>query len=173
MSIPISQLPVLSTANAATAFPVVAAGATQQISGANLLAYFTAGNTNGTVTNVSFSNTNGFVGTVANSATLPNVTINVDGTHYLPTTTDEANWNAKQATINFADAEIPTGNVNGVNLSFKLAHTPNPNASLLLILGGLVLSHTANIPDYTLTGNTITYVTAPGSGATHEAFYRY
>lgn len=50
----------------------------------------------GTVTSVSVATANGFQGTVATPTTIPAITLNVDGTHYLPTVTDETNWNAKQ-----------------------------------------------------------------------------
>ena len=53
----------------------------------------------GTVTDVSLTPANGFTGTVTNPTSTPDIQINVDGTHYLPTTTDEANWNAKNGTI--------------------------------------------------------------------------
>jgi len=52
----------------------------------------------GSVTNVSVVTANGFQGTVANSTTTPSITISPDSTHYFPTLTDEANWNAKAPT---------------------------------------------------------------------------
>lgn len=72
----------------------------------------------------------------------------------------------------FADEETPTGTINGVNTSFTLANAPNPAASLLLILNGLVLQQGS---DYSLSGNTITFLGAalPQTGDTLLAFYRH
>jgi hypothetical protein len=50
----------------------------------------------GSVSSVSVAAANGFDGSVTNPTTTPNISIRVDDSHYLPTTTDEANWNAKQ-----------------------------------------------------------------------------
>lgn len=58
----------------------------------------------GTVTTISVATANGFQGTVANPTTTPAISVNVDGTHYLPTTTDQTNWNAKQAAGNYITA---------------------------------------------------------------------
>lgn len=71
----------------------------------------------------------------------------------------------------FADAEVPTGTVNGSTTAFTLAQTPNPAASLVLVLNGI--TQTAGGTDYTLATNTITYVAAPPTGSIHEAWYRY
>lgn len=70
----------------------------------------------------------------------------------------------------FADAEIPSGVVNGVNKVFTLAHAPNPPLSLQLVMNGAVQEMTA---DFSLSGNTITFVTAPPSLSNLEARYRY
>src|SRR5690348_8536175 len=58
----------------------------------------------------------------------------------------------------FADGEVPTGAVDGVNKVFTLAHTPNPALSLVLDYGGAIQEQ---VEDYTLAGNIITFVTAP------------
>jgi len=68
----------------------------------------------GSVTSVSFSDGNGFQGQIANPSTTPLITINVDPTHYLPTTTDATNWNNKQNPLGFtpenvANKGIPNG----------------------------------------------------------------
>ncbi len=55
----------------------------------------------------------------------------------------------------FVDAEIPAGLRNGSNVIFTLNSSPNPQNSLELYLNGLRLSVGA---DYTLDGNTITFV---------------
>lgn len=55
----------------------------------------------GTVTNVGGSTSGGFVVSIANPTTTPVISIATDGSHYLPTTTDQTNWNSKQAAGNY------------------------------------------------------------------------
>lgn len=70
----------------------------------------------------------------------------------------------------FVDAETPTGTVNGSNNTFTLANSPTPAASLQFSKNGqLLISGGA---DYTLSGATITTVTAPKTGDVILAFYR-
>ncbi len=71
----------------------------------------------------------------------------------------------------FADAEVPTGTINGVNATFTVAHTVSPAASLKLFKNGQELI--AGGADYTLATATITMVTAPATGDTLIAFYRF
>lgn len=73
------------------------------------------------------------------------------------------------STINFADSETPTGDVDGVNTDFVLAHTPAAG-SLKIYLNGMRMSLTE---DYTLITATITFLTAPGSGSIITCDYRY
>lgn len=68
----------------------------------------------------------------------------------------------------FVYRETPSGTVNSSNVAFTLAHTPNPAASLCLFLNGQLLTYTE---DYTLSGNTITFVTAPDTGSIIRASY--
>lgn len=72
---------------------------------------------------------------------------------------------------NFSDAEVPSGAINGVNTTYTLAFSPSPAASLILIRNGIVL--TAGGVDYTLSGQTITMVSAPLSGDSLAAWYRH
>jgi len=72
--------------------------------------------------------------------------------------------------VTFADTEVPSGTINGANAVFTLANAPSPAASLELFLNG-VLQRPAGV-DYTLSGLTITYVTAPLTGETHVCWYR-
>jgi len=72
--------------------------------------------------------------------------------------------------VTFADTEVPSGTVNGANTVFTLANAPSPAASLVLFLNG-VAQRPAGV-DYTLSGLTITYVTAPLTGETHVCWYR-
>ncbi len=71
----------------------------------------------------------------------------------------------------FIDGDSPGGAINGSNRDFTLSQAPNPQASLLLYRNGLLQKRTL---DYTLTGNTISFVPAatPQSGDTLIASYR-
>lgn len=73
---------------------------------------------------------------------------------------------------NFADNEIPQGNVNGVNQTFLLQTSPVPPNSLHLYANGLRMSVGS---DYVLAGNRISFLGlyVPGSGDTILADYRY
>lgn len=73
------------------------------------------------------------------------------------------------STINFADSETPTGDVDGANTDFVLAHTPE-TGSLKVYLNGMRMSITE---DYTLATATITFLTAPDSGSIITCDYRY
>ena len=55
--------------------------------------------------------------------------------------------------------ETPTGTVDGANAEFTLANTPNPLTSLKVFVNGMLLKEAGE--DYTLVGDTITFVTAP------------
>lgn len=73
---------------------------------------------------------------------------------------------------NFADWITPAGAVDGSNYSFTLPQPPNPAASLKLYLNSL-LQEEGTPGDYTLSGTTITFASAPPLGSTIAAFYRY
>ncbi len=75
------------------------------------------------------------------------------------------------SSFSFSDEEIPTGTINGSNVTFTLAHTPSPGASLQLFLAGLMQWQNAS-GDYTLSGSTITFLAAPTTGPL-LAFYRF
>lgn len=77
----------------------------------------------------------------------------------------------KTASYLFADNKTPSGLINSSNKVFTLPSNPNPNGSLRLYLGGDL--QVAGGSDYTLSGVTITFVTAPATGKTLRAFYRY
>jgi hypothetical protein len=74
-------------------------------------------------------------------------------------------------TGNFSDAEVPSGSINGSNVTFTLAHTPNPAASLDCFENGL--EQRASGADFTLATATMTYGTAPPTGSTLVCYYRY
>lgn len=64
--------------------------------------------------------------------------------------------------------ETPTGTINGSNTSFTLANTPI-SGSLQLYRDGQLLNGGGN--DYTLSGTTITFTTAPATGSVLLAYY--
>lgn len=72
---------------------------------------------------------------------------------------------------NFADAEVPSGLINGTNAAFTLLHTP-AGSSLQLYRNGIV--QTAGI-DYTLSGSAITFnqVSIPQTSDALIAWYRF
>jgi hypothetical protein len=84
---------------------------------------------------------------------------------------DEAIKIAQQygGSINFADDEIPTGDINGVNTDFVLAHTPTAGTLKVYVNGQ---RFTVDV-DYTLAGNTIIFFTAPPTGSGIICDYRY
>lgn len=72
--------------------------------------------------------------------------------------------------VNFSDAEIPSGTVNGTNAHFVLNASPSPPLSLILTLNGQVLEASS---DYVLTGQNITFTVPPSTGDSLEAWYRF
>jgi hypothetical protein len=60
----------------------------------------------------------------------------------------------------FVNSEVPTGSVNGVNVTFTLANTP-VTGSVQVFLNGVRQKLTT---DYTIATGTITFVTAPYTG---------
>jgi len=75
---------------------------------------------------------------------------------------------------NFSDEEVPAGTPNGTLASFTLAHTPNPSTSLKVYHNGLRMQQGTSA-DYTLSGNTITFLAGaiPETGAVLVADYRF
>jgi hypothetical protein len=93
------------------------------------------------------------------------------------TVADNATTGATDVTIsatgvNEANEEGPAGQINGVNKTFTLAHTPNPATSLRLVYRGMTLRSGASY-DFTLSGNTITMNYAPTTGGNLIAWYEY
>lgn len=64
--------------------------------------------------------------------------------------------------------ETPSGTINGSNTAFTLAQTPLENDSVELYQDGLKLTYTT---DYTISGTSITMVTAPVVGQSLRANY--
>jgi hypothetical protein len=72
-------------------------------------------------------------------------------------------------TVNFVTGEVPSGAINGVNVTYTLANTPVAG-SLALFQEGARLT---NGVDYTISAITITFVTAPKPNDLLLADYRY
>ena len=69
----------------------------------------------------------------------------------------------------FIDDETPSGTVNGANKAFTIANTPNPSGSLKVYVNGQRMRLTE---DYTFSGKTITFGTAPPTGSILLVDYR-
>jgi hypothetical protein len=69
----------------------------------------------------------------------------------------------------WADAEIPSGLINGSNTAYTLAASPSPSTSLALYANGVRLRPTT---DYSITGSAITMVAALQTGDWFYADYR-
>lgn len=110
-----------------------------------------------------------FVGQILGSQTVGQVL-----TTTAPGVSGWANLPASAVVPNFADAEIPTGTINGTNPTFTLAHADtSTGTSLVLTRNGVVQQTGGN--DYTLSGSTITFTTSsiPQTGDILQAWYRY
>jgi len=127
----------------------------------------------GTVTTVSVATANGFAGTVANPTSTPAITISTTVTGVL-----KGNGTAISAAVagtdymapsNFVVRETPSGTINGVNTTFTLANTPIAGTEMLFLNGILQEPGAGN--DYTISGATVTYLTAPLTGDRLKACY--
>lgn len=74
------------------------------------------------------------------------------------------------SSANFVDKEVPSGAINGSNTTFTLANTPTSGTEHVYLNGLLQESGTGN--DYTISGATITYLTAPLTGEKIRVSYR-
>lgn len=79
-------------------------------------------------------------------------------------------YGAIPALPHYGDNIVPTGTINGTNKIFTVVNAPTPALSLQWFLNGLLIKQGV---DYTVSGSTITYTTAPLTGDTHAAYYRY
>lgn len=61
--------------------------------------------------------------------------------------------------------ETPSGTVNGSNVTFTIANTPLEDDAVLVIVNGLIQQRGAG-NDYTISGTTITFNTAPATAST-------
>lgn len=107
-------------------------------------------NTLGTVTSTLLNNNS-----ATRQYTFPNKDITVAGLEDISTLTPIS--------------EVPSGTLNGVNTVFTLSQTPF-NAEVIVTLNGLKQKKTV---DYSISGLTITFVVAPDTDISIEAFYLY
>lgn len=126
----------------------------------------TGSGSGGTVTSVSVSTANGFAGSVSSATTTPAITISTTITGLL-----KGNGTAVSAAAAGTDylapssvvtRETPSGSVNGSNTAYTLANTPLSGTEQVFLNGILQEPGAGN--DYTISGATITYLTAPVSG---------
>lgn len=66
-----------------------------------------------------------------------------------------------QSLKRFWEGEVPSGTINGSNTVFTLAQTPVENEAVDVYLDGLKQIPTT---DYSISGTTITFVSAPVAG---------
>jgi hypothetical protein len=136
-------------------------------------AIYGAGGGSGTVTTVSVVSANGFAGTVATAGTTPAITISTTITGVLKgngTAISAATAGTDyMAPANFVVRETPSGTINGSNVTFTLANTPVSGTEQIYLNGILQESGAGN--DYTISGATITYLTAPATGDRLKATY--
>lgn len=118
------------------------------------------------VSSVSVTSANGFAGTVANSTTTPAITVSTTVTGLL-----KGNGTAVSAATagtdyvvpaTFVVRETPSGTINGSNTSFTLANTPVSGTESVFLNGILQDAGAGN--DYTISGTTITMLSAPLTG---------
>ncbi len=86
-----------------------------------------------------------------------------------PVGTGGGGFNYGALEIHIIDDETPTGTVNGVNQTFTINHAPSPVTSLKVYVNGARMRITE---DYTFSGQTITFVTAPPTGSILLTDYR-
>lgn len=80
-------------------------------------------------------------------------------------------YRTASGTTNFADREVPSGAIDGINATFTLAHTPT-TGSLHLYLDGILRNEGAG-NDYSLSGTTIVFTASPPRDSVLLASYRY
>jgi len=89
---------------------------------------------------------------------------NVVATYPYATTVQNITW-----------VEAPTGNADGVNVTFTLSNSPNPSDALMFYVNGVLQKQNTGFTtsDYDLSGNTITMTYAPSPGSNLLATYPY
>lgn len=87
-----------------------------------------------------------------------------------PTTLDDLRITYTYASsTNYISQESPSGSVNGINVIFVLSQTPTSNSEMVF-LNGLLIKRTV---DYTISGTTLTFTSAPTTGDDVKITYLY
>jgi len=99
-------------------------------------------------------------------STIPEVKLNIandpsDGRFLKYTTASGMQWS--DVTLSeMIVSEVPTGDINGSNVTYTLANTPLANTDMVYLNG--LLQERGVGDDYTISGDTITFVVAPATG---------
>lgn len=88
---------------------------------------------------------------------------------FLMTDGQHATWETNAGGGNWSFKEVPTGLVNGSNTTYTIAHTPDSGAEHVYRNG--VLQKATD--DYTISGTTIAFTTAPETGDALAVTYKY
>jgi hypothetical protein len=86
------------------------------------------------------------------------------------TSSVQTQLDAKADSADFVSKEVPTGLINGSNTSYSLVNTPISGTEHVYLNGVLQEEGAGN--DYTISGSTITYLTAPETGDKLVVSYR-
>lgn len=92
----------------------------------------------------------------------------IDGNEYARKDGDWVEVTGGGGGVTNAYAEVPTGDVDGVNDTYTLVNTPADKDGVVVLLNGVTQY---NGIDYTVTGDTITFITPPANGSTIFAYY--
>lgn len=117
--------------------------------------------TNGFVT---FTGTTGLIGVDTNTYVSATGTVTLTN----KTISGSSNTLSNIPVATQMQQEIPSGTVNGSNVTFTLTNTPVTTLSLSLYVDGILQLQTT---DYTLSSATITFTTAPALGQSIRAVY--
>ncbi len=90
---------------------------------------------------------------------------------FLTTDGTTSSWASVTSPISYADKEVPSGNIDDANVTFTFAHTPTAGSDHVFLNG--VLQNVGAGNDYTISGATVTFATAPPTGSIVLASYRY
>ena len=119
------------------------------------------------MTTVSVISANGLAGTVATATSTPAITLSTTLANGAIAKSNGTGFVAAilgtdiMAPSDFVTRETPSGTINGSNTTFTLANTPIVGTEQVFLNGILQDSGSGN--DYTISGATITYLTAPAT----------
>lgn len=137
-----------------------------------------SGSTN-TITNVPLSTAVTGVLPVANGGTGTSSPGLVQGTNITITgawpnqTINSSGGGSGLTASNFVFNEIPSGTINGTNVTFTFANTPT-TGTVSIYQNGLLLNPSNATKGYSIAGNTLTFITAPSNtGFTDEILVNY